>query len=484
MINEEEKKVIARETIGCMLRSEKSIYKCLELGLNEDCFSEEDPRLKSLYKTILSEFKDHNTLPVKESLVRELGKGDKEESHVYRGLINKCINLAQNPALIEKYIYQLEDYRETRELTTRIKETAEKARNNDFNSVDDMVGFLNDKLLGLQGRSKSKRVVSSFDSCNNTIFNLRNNHAQPVTTGFDELDAPLYGGFFPGGLVTIAGRPGQGKTTVMLQLATNAAKQGHGSLFLSAELPVQDINYRQLSLVSSIPYSKMFRGFSSSNKDGFLTEADMKELSEVTEIYKKFPLKLGNVSGLDIDTICNLIIEQVRLYDIKIVFIDYFQLLNMKDRSGAPRRPNSANEFSEVCGKLRHLAIVLQVPIVMGAQLNRECEKRKGAEKKPRLSDLKQTGSIEEDSYLVLGLYRDEYYTKEKSTKPGELDIEILKNRNGKCMNTTFAFLGKKGAIRSIPKSAEKPQEVKDGKLVDSTNSTTSKEKSNAKQKV
>jgi replicative DNA helicase len=475
MISESDKKNIAKEALGCLLKSEKAIYKCFELGLSEACFADEDAKMLLLYKAIIKLFKETGTLPSLEALIREL-TSDKEQAHIYRGLIKTCRNLAENPMLIDKFIEQLEDYRASRDFSNRLLASAEKYKKGEFKDSNEMLNFVSGKLLQLQAAKRGKRVYGTYESCELTVHRLKHDHKLPISTGFTEMDGPLFGGFFPGGLVTVAGRPGQGKTTVLMQLGVNSAKAGYVTLFLSAELGIKELNYKQLSLVSSVSYSRMFRGFNKT-KEGFLNDTDMEQLKKATQIYENLPLKLGNICGCDIDTVCNLIHEQVKIHGVQIVFLDYFQLINLPSKNGA-RRPNTPSEFAEICGKLRQLAVMLDTPIVMGAQLNRECERRKGREKKPRLSDLKATGSLEEDSYLVMGLFREEYYLKEKSEKKGIIEIEILKNRYGDCPNLEFAFLGKRGAIRSIPKDVQKEHTVnEDGELEESVQNCTTEGK-------
>jgi replicative DNA helicase len=240
-----------------------------------------------------------------------------------------------------------------------------------------------------------------------------------VPTGFRDLDA-LTNGLHPGQLVVIAGRPGLGKSTLGMDFMRSASvKHGQASVLFSLEMGKSEITMRLLSAESRVQLQSMRNGQMSDND------------------WNKVARRMGEVAGapLFIDDSPNLTMMEIRAksrrlkqrHDLKLVVVDYLQLMT------SPRRVESRQqEVAEMSRSLKLLAKELNVPVIAISQLNRGAEQR--ADKRPQLSDLRESGAIEQDADIVILLHREDFYDKE-SPRAGEADLIVAKNRNGPTMD-------------------------------------------------
>ncbi len=247
-----------------------------------------------------------------------------------------------------------------------------------------------------------------------------------VPTGFADLDE-LTNGLHPGQMVIVAARPGMGKSTLALDLARSASiKHGLTSCIFSLEMSQIEITMRLLSAEASIPLNHI--------RNGRMSDDDWQRVAQ----------KMGQVSEapLYIDDSPNLTMMEIRAkarrlrqrHDLRLVVIDYIQLM-----TSGKKVESRQLEVSEFSRQLKLLAKELEVPVVALSQLNRGPEQR--TDKKPMLSDLRESGSLEQDSDLVILLNRPDIHDKE-SDRAGEADIDVAKHRNGPTRTLTVAFQG------------------------------------------
>lgn len=247
-----------------------------------------------------------------------------------------------------------------------------------------------------------------------------------VPTGFAEVDE-LTNGLHPGQMIIVAARPGCGKSTLALDLARAASiKNGLTSAIFSLEMSQIEITMRLLSAEASIPLSHI--------RGGRMSDDD----------WQRVATKMGQVSEapLYIDDSPNLTMMEIRAkarrlkqrHDLKLVLIDYIQLM-----TSGKKVESRQLEVSEFSRQLKLLAKELEIPVVALSQLNRGPEQR--TDKKPMLSDLRESGSLEQDADLVMLLNRPDLYDKE-SERAGEADFDIAKHRNGATKTITVAFQG------------------------------------------
>ena len=247
-----------------------------------------------------------------------------------------------------------------------------------------------------------------------------------VPTGFADLDA-LTNGLHPGQMVVIAARPAIGKSTLALDLARAAAiKHRLATVMFSLEMSRNEITMRLLSAEARVPLQAM--------RTGQLGEDDWTRLARRMSEVVDAPLFIDdspNMSMMEIRAKCRRLKQR---HDLRMVIVDYLQLMT------SPRRvENRQQEVSEMSRSLKLLAKEVDVPVVAISQLNRGPEQRN--DKRPLLSDLRESGSIEQDSDVVILLHREDAYERE-SPRAGEADMIVAKHRNGPTTTVTVAFQG------------------------------------------
>ena len=247
-----------------------------------------------------------------------------------------------------------------------------------------------------------------------------------VPTGFADLDA-LTNGLHPGQLIIIAARPAVGKSTMALDFARAASiKHSQTSVLFSLEMSKHEITMRLLSAEARIPLQAM--------RTGQMRDDDWVKLTR----------RLGEMASapLYIDDSPNLTMMEIRAkarrlkqrHDLRLVIVDYLQLMTSHSRV-----ENRQQEVSQISRSLKLLAKELEVPVIALSQLNRGPEQR--TDKKPQLSDLRESGAIEQDADVVILLHREDIYERE-SPRAGEADLIVAKHRNGPTNTILVAFQG------------------------------------------
>jgi replicative DNA helicase len=247
-----------------------------------------------------------------------------------------------------------------------------------------------------------------------------------VPTGFADLDA-LTNGLHPGQMIVIAARPAIGKSTLALDLARAASVHAsQACVIFSLEMSRNEITMRLLSAEARVALHHM--------RTGQLSDDDWTRLARRMSEVADAPLFIDdspNMSMMEIRAKCRRLKQR---QDLKLVIIDYLQLM-----SSPKRVENRQQEVSELSRSLKLLAKELNVPVVALSQLNRGPEQR--TDKRPMLSDLRESGSIEQDSDMVILLHREDAYERE-SPRAGEADFIVAKHRNGPTTTVTVAFQG------------------------------------------
>ncbi len=247
-----------------------------------------------------------------------------------------------------------------------------------------------------------------------------------VPTGFADLD-DLTNGLHPGQLVIVAARPGIGKSTLALDLARAASiKNGLGSVIFSLEMSQIEITMRLLSAEAGVPLSHI-RGGRMNDQDWNRVSAKMGQVSEAPMFIDDSP----NMTMMEIRAKARRLKQR---HDLRLIVIDYLQLM-----TSGKKVESRQVEVSEFSRQLKLLAKELDVPVIALSQLNRGPEQRN--DKRPMLSDLRESGSLEQDADLVILLNRPDLYDKD-SERAGEADFDVAKHRNGPTKTITVAFQG------------------------------------------
>lgn len=284
-------------------------------------------------------------------------------------------------------------------------------------------------------RSTAERATSNYFSMpelmsqlERKIDELRNNPASlaGLATGFTDFDHKT-SGLHPGDLMILAGRPSMGKTSFALNIAEHVALyEKKPAAVFSMEMPAEQLALRMVSSFARIPMGKL--------RTGELEDRDWDRLVSQGSLIREAPLfidETGALSPLDLRARARRIKQR---HGLGLIVVDYIQLMQVPGT-----KENRTNEISEISRSLKALAKELAVPVIGLSQLNRGVEQRDN--KRPRMSDLRESGGIEQDADLVVFIYRDEVYNKE-SPDAGTAEIIIAKQRNGPLGTVKTAFLG------------------------------------------
>ncbi|MBO4390104.1 MAG: replicative DNA helicase [Lachnospiraceae bacterium] len=245
-----------------------------------------------------------------------------------------------------------------------------------------------------------------------------NNPITGLPTGFADLDSKT-AGLQKSDLILIAARPSMGKTAFTLNLMENVCmKAGASAVFFSLEMPGEQLVNRLLSMNSGVDSQKI--------RTGKLNELEWVELLASSKRVSQSKIIIDDTSNISIGELRSKCRKYKLEMDIQLIMIDYLQLMRGSDRAAKEGRQN---EISEISRSLKALARELNVPVVALSQLSRNCEKRD--DKRPMLSDLRDSGAIEQDADVVMFLYRDEYYKKDNSKQKGITQVIVAKQRNG-----------------------------------------------------
>ncbi len=247
-----------------------------------------------------------------------------------------------------------------------------------------------------------------------------------VPTGFNDLDQ-LTNGLHPGQLIIVAARPAIGKSTLGVDIARAASiRHGLASVIFSLEMSRNEIVMRLLSAEAQVPLHHM--------RSGTMSDADWSKLAGKMGVVSEAPLFIDdspNMTLMEIRAKCRRLKQR---HDLRLVVVDYLQLM-----TSGKRVESRQQEVSEFSRSLKLLAKELGVPVIAISQLNRGPEQR--TDKKPMLSDLRESGSLEQDADMVILLHREDAYERE-SPRAGEADFIVAKHRNGPTATVTVAFQG------------------------------------------
>ena len=282
---------------------------------------------------------------------------------------------------------------------------------------------------GSAGRRESVAIKNVLSVVMERIDELsrQENPITGVPTGFSDLDQ-MTAGLQRGDLVIVAGRPSMGKTAFAMNIVEEAAIRGKLSVIVfSMEMPAEQLTMRMLSSLGRIDQQKV--------RTGQLGHDDWPRLTSQVALLNDTNIFIVDDSALTPTELHARCRRLKREHGIDLVVIDYLQLMYVPGT-----RENRATEISEISRSLKALAKELMVPVVACSQLNRRLEDRQN--KRPVMSDLRESGAIEQDADLILFIYRDEVYDEESKDK-GKAEIIVGKQRNGPIGKADLAFLGR-----------------------------------------
>lgn len=327
-----------------------------------------------------------------------------------------------------RYLHQLYV---SRRLLTVTQQIQAKALNHSLDIEDTLTEALS-MLEGVITQTQSNVntvdlrdvLLKSMDEYYLRSESVKKGRKMGVLTGIHRLDIAL-AGLRPQQLVIIAARPSMGKTAFALHVARMASLKGNAVAFFSLEMSSVSLSDRMIIASGNLD-SELYR-------QGVLSQAEEHNMEAAAGELQPLPITIDDEGGLSIQQIKNRAKNLKRKGKCDLIIIDYLQLIDVRTGN---KSYNREQEVSQCSKEAKQLAKQLDVPVVLLSQLSRECEKR--ADKTPILSDLRESGSIEQDADVVLMLHRPEYY--DKSKPQGEGIIRVAKNRDGRTGDVDFRY--------------------------------------------
>lgn len=328
-----------------------------------------------------------------------------------------------------------------RELIDASEEIAKTSYDDSEKDVNEIIDAAEKRIFKI---SSAINVKGAYVSIKNSLIETWNqieylhenkNEVRGVPTGFPNLDG-LIAGLQPSDLIILAARPSVGKTTFALDIARNAALSGKGVAIFSLEMSANQLVQRMLSAESRVS------GWSIRTGHGLQTN-DFQALQMAMDRLSKAPIFIDDQAGNSIVKMRSVARRLKSEHNIELIVVDYLQLMTT-----SKNYDNMVNQVTEISRSLKQLAREINVPVLVLSQLNRAVEARGG---KPRLSDLRDSGSIEQDADLVMFIHREDRY-KDMSERDNIAEVLIEKHRNGPVGSVQFMFDGNTTSFIPIDK--------------------------------
>ena len=284
--------------------------------------------------------------------------------------------------------------------------------------VSSILSMAESKIFDISQNKLNEGLIKVGDTLDETVqvineLSLNDGNITGVTTGLETIDIKL-SGLQPSQLILLAARPAMGKTALGLTMAWNAAKEGKSVAFFSLEMSTLQLNYRLLSMVSMIDLEQVM--------NGRIKDDEWELLFTATKQIAAKDLYVDETPGITLSEMRSKLKRLKAEVGVDLVVIDYLQLMQADGY-----QENRQNEIASISRGLKTLSKELNCPILSLAQLSREADKR--ADHKPILSDLRESGAIEQDADVVMLLYREDYYDEEDN--PNIAKVIVAKHRNG-----------------------------------------------------
>ena len=431
-----------QSVLGAMFLSKTALEKAVE-SLNKDMF------YLDAHKKIFEVMKnlDDKKVPIDITTVTN----ELEEKKLLNQIggvayLTEIVNVVPTAANVDQYIKIIED----KYLRRNLIEAGTEITDLGFSSPDDIGEVLDEAEKKIFDVVKNRRG-SEFKTIQDVLFKAQadleklssmKNEITGVPTGYYDIDK-LTSGFHDNELIIIAARPAMGKTAFALNMAVNMAVNAKKSVALfNMEMGAEQLITRMLASVGQIESSKL--------RTGRLEHQDWKRVNEAISRLADTRIFIDDTPGM---TVSEMRAKCRRLANsedgLDIVIIDYLQLINGSARYAGQRQ----QEVSEISRSLKTMAMELGIPVIALAQLSRSVEGRE--DKRPLLSDLRESGSIEQDADIVAFLYRDDYYNKESAIDEDTSKSEfiIAKHRNGPTATVDMIFKRNTGSFFNMENS-------------------------------
>ena len=415
---ETEKKLLS----ALMLNEGEAIPRTAALLNVEDFYRPEHKRIYAALLRLSNRGVPLNVLSVE----NELEKTDelKKVTHTY---LFGLVNLEYTTARTEYYAGIIRGNAILRRLTEIGREITDEA-SNERDTLEKILENAEQKILSVTLKSNRAVTERISDVLLAAFERIRYNANHPnetsgVPSGFIDLDRVL-NGFQAADLILLAARPSMGKTALALNMAAQAARRKKTVVIFSLEMSKMQVGNRLLSTWSGVNSQYL--------NTGNLNDEDITALVQALDELSELNLYIDDTAGIGLLEMRSKARRIKHEHGLDMIVIDYLQLMQ------GGRSENRQQEISEISRGLKGLARELNVPVLALSQLSRSVEMR--AEKKPQLSDLRESGSLEQDADIVMFLYRDEYYNRDDADNENLAEVIIAKNRNGPTTSVRLQF--------------------------------------------
>lgn len=416
-----------KKLLSAMMLKESSIIPTIANMLTEEDFFREENRL--IFRALLAVYNrgtPPDTLLVEDELLRT-----NDLDRVGRRYLFSLIDLEFSTARAEAYAATIRKKAMLRRLINAGLEIADEAYD-ERRDVEDVLDEAEKKILSVTNTNNQTGFEKVSSVLQRSFERIQRIHNHPdemagVTTGLTDLNR-VTNGLQKSDLILLAARPSMGKTALALNIAVNAAIRKKVVALFSLEMSKTQLGNRILSTESKVNSQYLNTGNFSDN--------DMQDLLQALGELSPLKLFIDDTAGITLLELRSKVRRLKHEHGLDLIVIDYLQLM----QGGRSRlsEQNRQQEISEISRSLKALARELDVPILALSQLSRNVEMR--ADKKPQLSDLRESGSLEQDADIVMFLYRDEYYNRDDADNQNIAELIIAKNRNGPTTSIRLQF--------------------------------------------
>lgn len=396
---------------GAILISGESVIKAIRGIVTPDCFQLEAYR--AIFTAALSLTESDS--PVDPVSIAATAK--RQGVELSNKLLLELMEIVPTAANCVDYAHRVAEDARTR----AVKELAERIQSDTVSSADELLATLQRETDAIRGNSYQRGLLTPNDTLHrfmDYVVRAGEKRDNFISTGFKGLDSILGGGFIRGGLYILGARPAVGKSTFAVNLADNISGN---TLFVSLEMTPEQITAKRVSRRVGLSSSRLLSG----------------QLSD--QAWEKVAMASSDISqrGLYLNSRYDLTVQQIALLaqavpELRAVIVDYLGLIQPATRSAS-----TYENISQISRELKRMAISLNVPVICLCQLSRQVESRQN--KRPMLSDLRDSGAIEQDADGVLFLYRDDYYSGGPADgQPSAVELSVAKNRHAQIGETSF----------------------------------------------
>ncbi len=422
--------------LGAILMDPKALDRVLPLLPKNALYKEAHNRIYDAMLELQGIGEPVDTVTLTNHLTKQ-GMLDKVGGAYY---ITGLVDALPSAANVEHYALIVREKHVLREVIETGNELIADAFRQELEPIE-LLDSAEHRLFDLQRRSGGAKVVGIEPILHKSLTKLDKQHHDRklgytgLPSGFPDLD-DMTDGFQPSDLVILAGRPSMGKTALALGIARNTAKlYGHRVGLFSMEMSEYQVALRLMTAEARIDSHKLRRRQ--------LVKQDWPKISRAAGDLSELPIYIDDTAGFNILELRSQIRRLKADYDIEMAIVDYLQLL-----AGHRRSENRQQEISEMTRSLKGLAKELDIVILALSQLSRAPEQRPGKDKRPIMSDLRESGAIEQDADLILFLYRPWIYSR-KDEDLGKAEVIIGKQRNGPTGKVDLSFIAKYAGFES-----------------------------------